>query len=187
MPAATAQAAEAIGSAEAKPCARDGERSKKRTGPARCRTPGGQAVSAASDSSESSDARDQAACDVSSPGGPRPGTPRRERSRLKGQEGRRPGGFRPVEGRRLRKPWRGRNPGRQGSEVARACALRSSFPFPVGVILWSRGRNSSEGRGNGRRGEAPRGAPPAGRSKALKGAIPRALRWPRAAARRGGA
>ena len=111
MPAATAQAAEAIGSAEAKPCARDGERSKKRTGPARCRTPGGQAVSAASDSSESSDARDQAACDVSSPGGPRPGTPRRERSRLKGQEGRRPGGFRPVEGRRLRKPWRGRNPG----------------------------------------------------------------------------
>jgi hypothetical protein len=127
-----------------------------------------------------------AACDVSSPGGPRPGTPRRERSRLKGQEGHRPGGFRPVEGRRLRKPWRGRSPGRQGSEVARACALRSSFPFPVGVILWSRGRNSSEGRGNGRRGEAPRGAPPAGRSKALKGAIPRALRWPRAAARRGG-
>lgn len=105
---------------------------------------------------------------------------------MKGQEGHRPGGFRPVEGRRLRKPWRGRSPGRQGSEVARACALRSSFPFPVGVILWSRGRNSSEGRGNGRRGEAPRGAPPAGRSKALKGAIPRALRWPRAAARRGG-
>jgi hypothetical protein len=31
MPAPTAKAAEAIGSAEVKPCARDGDRSKKRT------------------------------------------------------------------------------------------------------------------------------------------------------------
>jgi len=50
----------------------------------------------------------------------------------------------------------------------------SRFPFPAGANLWSRARvavsrlRGSVPRRNDRRGETPRGAPPAGRSKTLK-------------------
>jgi hypothetical protein len=44
----------------------------------------------------------------------------------------------------------------------------ASGPSPAGAILWSRVRAAEAARGNDMRGEAPRGVPPVGGSKALK-------------------
>jgi hypothetical protein len=81
--------------------------------------------------------RDQPLSPHTNPWGPARKWKRREHFRPEGREGLRTG--KPVQRRWRRMPWRGEHSGGQGS-AAPVFGRRPTFPFPVRVNLWSRGR-----------------------------------------------